>query len=640
MTRKNTKKLFLFLALAVIIKLITLNAYAEKEKEFKYRRNDDGFTVVLTFETEIVDFAFVSPSGKIYTKNHENVKYVEGDLYSVYKIIKGEEGSWKVRYDLKSNTGIDYSIVSELEGLSIREFKILSRDENKVKLKFTVDAPPKMLYSYYINLVDTKDRKKTKHLISSSFESKDEIELEVELDLNTLPSSNYHFELKIIFELPFNLTEKAISESFDYQNKEKSELKLVKDFDIKIDRTNYTASLSWEETKDAKIDEYHLIARQDGEILFEKYISKFHEIYSLQDDIKKLSFDLVKGKKVLDINLEAKLDKKWYNIKEKKINIENDYIWLDSNRYTDKHYVNLFYKTSKKRELMLSSKLESKNLTLSGKGKIKIDLHDGTNDINASMKLDDSITSVIDTKIEVSHLAPIIILDKDINGEAFSKDKVNLSGRVIGGNSLKVNGIDLKLKQNGRFDIDLDLEKETNEFELLASDAKENQTLMNLSVYRREKNAATNKISEKEAFVTRYMFLGFAFFTSIFIILITVARIISANAKKKENTEKLEKKENKNNKRLKITIIILSGLESLLTIVYIFSNPYKASISHNYLDPNEPIVKIGSAAFDYTFSNPISDFFDKIRTELFFAIAIIAVLIAILSRIYKAKKNT
>lgn len=69
--------------------------------------------VMFTFEAEIVDLIFISPSGSRFFANDGITKHATGDLWVTYRITDAEIGTWKIEYELKGNNQIEYSIIDD-----------------------------------------------------------------------------------------------------------------------------------------------------------------------------------------------------------------------------------------------------------------------------------------------------------------------------------------------------------------------------------------------------------------------------------------------------------------------------------------------------------------------------------------------
>ena len=74
---------------------------------------DDTMTdldVTFTFPVEVVDIAFISPSGEYFYDFSEAVQDEE-NLISHYVIPNAEKGTWVIEYNLGANESFDYSIL-------------------------------------------------------------------------------------------------------------------------------------------------------------------------------------------------------------------------------------------------------------------------------------------------------------------------------------------------------------------------------------------------------------------------------------------------------------------------------------------------------------------------------------------------
>lgn len=74
---------------------------------------ENDLVVNFTFDKEIVDIIFISPSGKKLAIGDDGVAYADGDRWRTYRISDAEVGEWSVEYNLGENEFIDYSIIDE-----------------------------------------------------------------------------------------------------------------------------------------------------------------------------------------------------------------------------------------------------------------------------------------------------------------------------------------------------------------------------------------------------------------------------------------------------------------------------------------------------------------------------------------------
>ncbi len=66
-----------------------------------------------TFDKEVVDISFISPSGKTYTSaNTDIIAVTTKELNSTYKITAAEAGKWNIKFNAGENRDVNYSIIA------------------------------------------------------------------------------------------------------------------------------------------------------------------------------------------------------------------------------------------------------------------------------------------------------------------------------------------------------------------------------------------------------------------------------------------------------------------------------------------------------------------------------------------------
>ena len=141
------------ITVALIVSCVLLpmaKVHAEtKQGEITRMQSQGDLTVMFTFDSEVVDITFISPSGAKVTASDENVEYAAGDLWCTYRIRDAAAGSWKAEYDLGSNSQITYSIIEDDYGLWIQYFKVGAVSDGRIPFSFEADfAGETILYQY------------------------------------------------------------------------------------------------------------------------------------------------------------------------------------------------------------------------------------------------------------------------------------------------------------------------------------------------------------------------------------------------------------------------------------------------------------------------------------------------------------
>lgn len=118
----------------LMIVSVTSVSFAEvKTADLLTHEEQGDLTVCFAFEKENVDITFISPSGQEFTADDtDKVVFGEGELWATYRIINAEAGAWKVSYDLKSNSYIDFTLVEAAQNIVVQEFTAVVTADSKL----------------------------------------------------------------------------------------------------------------------------------------------------------------------------------------------------------------------------------------------------------------------------------------------------------------------------------------------------------------------------------------------------------------------------------------------------------------------------------------------------------------------------
>lgn len=151
----NIQCLLIVLALSIHVQPVYA---AVKQAEIITTDVVKDLTVMFSFDEEVVDITFISPSGDRKSVGDSDVSHASGDLWSTYRIIGAEAGTWSVEYDLKQNTEITYSIIEDDYGLWIQYINVNDISNEIASLTFEADCESSNLYyNYEIYAISTAD---------------------------------------------------------------------------------------------------------------------------------------------------------------------------------------------------------------------------------------------------------------------------------------------------------------------------------------------------------------------------------------------------------------------------------------------------------------------------------------------------
>ena len=96
MKNKKSFLLFLFAIIICVFAALPVSA-ASKQAQIFYAYSEQDVVILFSFDKEVVDITFISPSGDKYTKaDTEKIDYAQGELWSTYRVKSAEQGQWYV----------------------------------------------------------------------------------------------------------------------------------------------------------------------------------------------------------------------------------------------------------------------------------------------------------------------------------------------------------------------------------------------------------------------------------------------------------------------------------------------------------------------------------------------------------------
>lgn len=451
--------------------------YAQtKQAELTTLEQQRDLVVMFTFDKEVVDITFISPSGERFTTSDATVEMAEGDLWSTYRISGAESGTWSVEYDLKRNEGIQYSIVEENYGLWLQYLTLSEVADEKMTVGFEADCETEEIrYTYEIYAVNTENTDSVQKVASGSADSNEEIEKEV--SLSALSSGTYQLRMEVSYaQSDAELFDSMLSEEFTFTSSREPEQ--IENYRIDIDAGNSVFDVSWEDFAQWGNDAYRLVVYGDAS----------NPIYdgTLDKNVTFSGVTFPKDTTKLSVSLYYKEDGIWSAPLNKEIDLVNgEYLKLRTNEVTGDEQFILDYSVAAPRTLDISiNGGEKSQYQLKESGYLSVPMEQGNNSVYAEFESDNLVFYVIKSDIYFDAYPAELILYEDLDGKTFHTDKVDILGRVEGGNSLLANGEAITIDEAGEFAFPFDLSEGENVLTLEVSDANGNSAVQKLTLYK------------------------------------------------------------------------------------------------------------------------------------------------------------
>ncbi len=490
--------------------LCKTNAYAETKQTVVEKTKEGGdLAIMFSFDAEVVDIEFISPSGKRMKAGDEGVGYASGDGWSTYRITDAEKGKWTLEYDPAGNTEIEYSIINDDYGLWIQNFTVESIEKERVSVKFQADCEDDIyLYNYEIYMVSTEEDYSERVASGSAFPNK---ETELSFYASNISSGNYIFRLDVYYEDgDAEIFDSVNSDAVNFTNSRTG--KAPEGIVTKLDFDAGTVSVDWKRSKPGSYSNHKLTVLADGEVISSKELET-----GVSNDVTLIPV----GSGEIEIRL-AYYD---YGLRSesfvKKIDLSKEYLKNLNGDVTGSSQLRIAYSVSGESELVVKVNGHEGNYKIKESGELSFDLEQGNNTVYAELKIDDSLSYVIDTDVYFDAIPPEIVLFDNPDGKSVTGDSFTILGKVKGAKTLRIDGADCEYKEDGSFTYEKKLEAGENVINIEVEDVNGNTAARAVTLYKKAVSVVSNTVTEKPWW-QQYLPLMIAGVASIVVIILAL----------------------------------------------------------------------------------------------------------------------
>ncbi len=471
------KRLLSIICILLFIVLGTpLQTHAEaKTRSITTLKEQRDLTVMFSFETEVVDIIFVSPSGDKLDASSPGVEMATGELWSTYRVKDAEAGRWSVEYDLKSNSKITYSIIDDQAGLWIQYFHLSEIVDGQMNVTFlTENSEEGLRYKYEIHAIDVKDSSTSIELESGNGTAGEEIT--VPISLEEIASGEYQLLLEVYYKSgAAEVFDSVLSDTVSYTNP--NELEALEDFRVYLNLSDFYCNVDWDDFRIKFCDGYRLVATDEaGNVIYQA---------ELEGGARDAGFIVPMATKKMLITLSY--EKKGVSSRPvtKEIDLENgESLTTSVGEVTGDLQVVLDYSVEGTKDILICLNYDEDQLIeITGEGSLGISLEPGVNTLYAEVEGNNLVHYVVKREIISDTLAPEITLYEDLNGKRVKDDSIPIIGAVNGGNTVSLNGETVALDENNCFTCEYKLAAGENVIMLEAMDANGNSSVRTLTIY-------------------------------------------------------------------------------------------------------------------------------------------------------------
>lgn len=439
-------------------------AHAEVVETYLTTLEEDAdLTVMFSYEGEQPEITLISPSGKEYEEGSSpetELLVAHGDGWSTYKVIGAQKGNWQVRCDKKNNEYVDYSIVEEIDGLSIQSFDIVSIADDEATLSFlvTMGEDESVWYSYTITAIAGEDESAGKELRSSSALTGETCEVTVDLKLSGY--ADYRFLLEVTATRGLEMFDSMVSEPFSYENPDTPEA--IKDIYVTVNSSDNLCELDWEDFRPGWSKPYSVVVFADADTENPVYTN---ETTSEQD-----SFYYPVGTEKLTVQLYYKE----YGILSRPFTkeidlVDGEMLKIATPEITSGAQLELAYKAYASSLLEVWINEESGQYNIDGEGSVYFPLSEGVNTVKAEFAGSNNITYCVTADIFRNSTPPVLTLFENLDGMTFRKGEAIISGTAKNAVKVTVNDVEVAVDENGVFEHVIALAKGSNDIIVVAT---------------------------------------------------------------------------------------------------------------------------------------------------------------------------
>lgn len=504
---------------------------ATKTADIVTLKEAEDLTVMFRYDKEIVDIVFIAPDGTRYAESNGNVKTSSGDLWKVYQIPDAQAGNWKVEYDLKGNTVIEYSIRDNAAGIWIREFKVDEQKSDALAMSFMAEQKENgSYYNYIISAIDTTNNECYELKRGNARAGTSET---VDVSLSELSSGTYEIQLQVYCRVgAAEVFDTSSTDAITYTNLSTPEK--FANVSVKIDSANVSCLLDWKNAASWRDEEYRVIVKAENQVIFDAV---------LDASITDMDVTYPKDATALDISVSYKKDSVWSEPWTKTIDLSKEYLTIEDIEVTGKGQIVLKYSVNGNTLLYIDINDKKGEYNISNAKELIVDLVEGSNKIFAYFESSDQVIYLVEKTIFFDAYPPTITLFDAINGKTIKSGSFDILGSVSDTEKLWVNGQECEIGANGSFCARVELKAGENVITLEATDANGNSAVMSVTLYK-------DSILESNGFSWIYLLVGVLVGG-----VVAVIAIFSAKFKKSEQSEvehvETEESESKKSKKAK-----------------------------------------------------------------------------------------
>lgn len=401
--------------------------------------------------------------------------------------------------------------------LRIESFVLNSNENERINATLKTTADIEIHYNYTVAVV-TDISQTGKEVASGRGKTGEDVSVDINMSsINTYDA--YRFKITVYYTVEEqDYVTNTYSKVFDYT--QESYADDLKGRDLVIDMVAKVLKVNWKNYDNHNANSIVVLIDVDGKSVVEEVVERGEEVYEyyFDQDAKQITLTLKQvfngklSKGITDtLDIEKSADTTEFYLKFPEGNEQYDNIW--NIEYVNAVSNKVYWKTDSKNE----------ELELEGNGTFLVDMEDDNSSLYVKYTDKNNVVWEYSYLTSISAYAPNISLLEQYNGSSVKASSITIAGKVDDKNAtVRVNGTDAKVNDNGIFSYTVDLESGENIINIEASNTMGKTSRTTFTIYK----SGDSGIVSDTSFLGQYstLLITFAVSTVLLVVFIVAVR--------------------------------------------------------------------------------------------------------------------
>lgn len=473
---KRTGKLLA--AVLCLLCLLAQPALAAQTADLITLDKTTDLVVIVSYDTEEPEMAFLSPDGGEYAESLGNVTVERGDKVLYFHLNRAQPGQWQVRYDKKGNQELTIRFAQDVQSVFLTELTVQPPENDWAQVSFLAEYPEETSCNYivYAALLSQDGQVSgQKELARGSVWTNQPAQVNVPLrDLATY--DDYHIMVEVYLESGgVEVFDSAVSaESFAYESPNAHAP--LENMALTVDLADNDLLIDWTQWRAYSCESYLLAVFRQGEdepFFAQEYESGVTAAAVLAD----------RTDQQLRVELTYRRGGRMSQTLTRTVDLSQaDWVTIATPESTNAAQARVDYRVSTPIQAQAELNGVQASLSLEGENFFSLPIQDGVNQLSISYSPEENLTFIVRREIVCDRIAPMLRLF-EVDGTVYT-DKASylLAGQAELGCSLLIEGTPVELGGDGTFLHELPLSPGENRFQVELTDPAGNRTVQELYI--------------------------------------------------------------------------------------------------------------------------------------------------------------